>query len=111
MDNKSKQKIKSLVQKLKNRKKVSGKVNIENVSSPKKEKPKHVKQEHVDVSQPGSVSIGSHGGKFIQEASGHKRYVKEGSLSGTKKLRKSLKEEVQKIVTENFIKAFKEKIK
>lgn len=108
-----KQKIHQAVQSLKNkkRKQTEGKVNIENVSAPHKKKPKKQKEHHVEAPQPGSVSVGAHGGRFIQEPSGHKRYVKEGQLSGSKKYKKSLQDMVKDVLikaqAQDFIKTFK----
>ena len=91
---KLKEKIKQVIanrrKKSKTRKEVEGRPNIENVSTPKKKKPNKTKEEHKKAPQPGSVSIGAHGGRYIQEASGHKRYVSEGQLAGSKKFKKSM---------------------
>ena len=112
---KVKQKIHEAVQALraKKRKHTEGKVNIDNVSAPKKHKPKKVKENHSKTPQPGSVSVGAHGGRYIQEPSGHQRYVKEGQLSGSKKYKKSMQEMVEdeliKSQAQDFVKSFKSK--
>lgn len=89
-----KEKIKAVIankrKKAKTRKETEGRPNIENVSTPQKKKPAKVKEEKKKKHTPGMVSIGAHGGRYIQEASGHKRYVSEGQLAGTKKIKKSL---------------------
>jgi hypothetical protein len=90
----------------KERKKTEGQVNIEGVSKPKKRKPKKVKEQEQKKHKPASVSVGARGGRFIQEASGHKRYVKDGGLAGHKKISKSLLEELESIVKEDKIKEF-----
>lgn len=107
-----KQKIKRVLAS-KKRKEVEGRVNIENVSAPKKHKPKKVKEEHSDAPKPGMVSVGAHGGRYVQEPSGHKRYVKEGQLSGVKRYKKSIRELVGEVLKksqiEDFVKSFKER--
>ena len=112
-NSKLKEKIKEVVSKLKHRKKTEGQVNIEGVTRPKKHKPKEVKQQNKKPHSPGSVSIGAHGGRYVQEPSGHKRYVKEGQVSGTKKYKKSIQETLEDIVrkgqAEEFVKSFKGK--
>lgn len=95
----------------KERKRVEGRVNIEGVTTPKKQKPKESKHQESKKPAPASVSIGAHGGRYIQEASGHKRYVKEGTLAGKKKIAKSIEDMVREIALEdekrNFVKKFK----
>lgn len=95
----------------KERKQVEGRVNIEGVTTPKHKKPKEKKQEHSKKPAPASVSIGAHGGRYIQEASGHKRYVKEGNIAGKKKIAKSIEDMVREIALEDekrdFVKKFK----
>lgn len=99
----------------KDRKRTEGSVNIEGVTKPKQRKPsKEKKQEHSKRPAPASVSIGAHGGRYVQEASGHKRYLKEGTLAGKKKISKStqtIHDMVAEIAMENekreFVKQFK----
>lgn len=101
MDNSRRDRIKHFVkEKLKNRKKVEGRPNIEGVSTPKKKKPKKRKEEHVKPQSPASVSIGAHGGRYIQEPSGHKRYVSEGALSGVKRFKKSLEQSIKDVLAD-----------
>ena len=92
-----KEKIQALV--AQKRKRVEGRPNIEGVSKPHKMKPH----------SPGQVSIGAHGGRYVQEPSGHKRYVAEGSLSGVKRFKKSetiVKSLIEEFVQENGIHEF-----
>lgn len=95
----------------KKRKEVLGRVNIEGVSAPKHKKPKEKKQEEVKRPTPANVSIGAHGGRYIQEASGHKKYVKEGNIAGRARISKSIEDMVREIALEdekrNFISKFK----
>ena len=96
----------------KERKQTEGRVNIEGVTSPKHKKPKEKKQEHSKRPEPASVSIGAHGGRYIQEASGHKRYLKEGTIAGRKKIAKSVHAMLQEIAAERsdtreFVNMFK----
>ena len=102
----TKEEAKKILERVK-RKKVEGKPNIEGVTRTKKLKPKHVKEQKVKQPGPASVSIGAHGGRFIQEPSGHKRYVKEGQLSGTKRIKKAFDEYFKQDIITNFIKSFK----
>lgn len=95
----------------KDRKQVEGHVNIEGVTKPKHKKPKEKKQEESKKPTPANVSIGAHGGRFVQEASGHKRYIKEGGLSGKKKIKKSVEDMVAEIVLEDQAKEFVTKFK
>ena len=96
-----KEKIKRKISEHK-RKRVEGRPNIEGVSAPKKLKNKKVADQKNKTPKAASVSIGAHGGRYIQEPSGHKRYVAEGSLSGRKKFKKS----IQKVL-EDFVKGDK----
>jgi hypothetical protein len=57
------------------------------------------------------VSVGARGGRYIQEASGHKRYMKDGGLSGRKKISKSIQEGIAEIVREDSIREFISKFK
>ena len=114
MSESKKEKIKRVVAeavKRKKRKETAGKVNIENVSAPKKHKPKKVKEHKGKKHDAAPVSIGAHGGRYIQEPSGHKRYVAEGNLAGKKRLKKSIHDELGKLVKqaeiEEFVKSFK----
>lgn len=111
---KLKQKIKQVLAS-KKRKNVEGKVNIENVSAPKKHKPKKTEEHKVESHKPGMVSVGQHGGRYVQEPSGHKRYVKEGQLSGVKRYKKSIKDLVEEVLkksqVEDFVKSFRERKK
>jgi len=97
----------------KERKRVEGHVNIEGVTKPKHRKPKENKPKNESKRpSPANVSIGAHGGRYVQEASGHKRYLKEGTLSGKKKIAKStVQDMVAEIAMEderrNFINKFK----
>lgn len=96
----------------KQRKEVEGRVNIEGVTRPKHKKPKEKAPENESKRPtPASVSIGAHGGRFVQEASGHKRYIKEGGLSGKKKISKAIESIVHEIAMEDealdFVKKFK----
>lgn len=95
----------------KERKQVEGRVNIEGVTTPKRKKPQEKKQETSKKPEPASVSIGAHGGRYVQEASGHKRYLKEGNIAGKKKIAKSVEDMINEIVIEDqardFIKKFK----
>jgi hypothetical protein len=106
-----KERIKETVKRFKHRKKTEGQVNIEGITKPKKHKPKKHKEEKKPRHSPASVSIGAHGGRYIQEPSGHKKYVGEGGLSGRKKFKKSvfesLEDIVKKIKVDDFIKSFK----
>lgn len=115
MAGKLKEKIKEAVKKLKQRKKVEGQVNIEGVTKPKKKKPKKQKEHKVEQQAPGAVSIGAHGGRYVQEPSGHKRYVSEGQLAGVKRVKKSVEEILEDIVKkgniEEFVKSFKQRRK
>lgn len=102
----------------KDRKRVEGRVNIEGVTTPKHRKPKEVNHDHEHKKpSPASVSIGAHGGRYIQEASGHKRYVKEGNISGKKKIAKSsagtahIEDMVREIALENEKRDFVTKFK
>lgn len=96
----------------KERKRVEGHVNIEGVTKPKHRKPKEKKQEHGSKRpEPASVSIGAHGGRYVQEASGHKRYIKEGGLAGKKKIAKSIESIVREIVLEDDKRDFVTKFK
>lgn len=110
---KVRQKLRSRSQK--ERKQVEGHVNIEGVTAPKRKKPKEKKQDESKKPQPANVSIGAHGGRFIQEASGHKKYIKEGNASGNKKIAKSIEDMVREISIENdkqdFINRFKRRKK
>lgn len=110
-----KQKIHEKIREYRKKKQTEGKVNIENVSAPKKHKPKKHKEEHSKAPQPGAVSVGAHGGRYIQEPSGHKRYVAEGQLSGRKRYKKSLQESIGDILVkseaEEFVKQFKQRRK
>jgi hypothetical protein len=116
-DDKKKEKMRAIIAAAKKRKQVHGRVNIENVSSPKKHKPKKIKQQKKKKVAPAQVSIGTHGGRYIQEPSGHKRYVAEGKLSGVKRFKKSIKEQLELLIKgeiiassiEEFIKRYKEK--
>ena len=92
-----KEKIKQKISEHK-RKRVEGRPNIEGVSAPKKRKPKKVAEHKVKAPQAASVSIGAHGGRYIQEPSGHKRYVSDGSLSGRKKFKKSIQNVLEAFV-------------
>lgn len=108
-----KERIKRKLLEHKKRKKTEGQVNIEGVTKPKKKKPKKVKEQESRQGKPGSVSVGAHGGRYVLEPSGHKRYVKEGQLAGTKRYKKSLKDMVGDVLTkskiEEFVKSYKEK--
>ena len=95
----------------KKRKQTEGHVNIEGVSKPKRAKPKKTKQGEGKKPGAASVSVGAHGGQFIQEASGHKRYVKPGGLSGHKKIAKSMEEVLKEIVLEDQAREFVDKFK
>lgn len=112
-NDKLKEKIKTIIGKLKHRKKTEGQVNIEGVTKPKKHKPKKVKEGSKKQQSPGSVSIGTHGGRYVQEPSGHKRYIKEGQASGVRSYKKSIQNTLEDIVrkgqAEEFVKSFKEK--
>lgn len=101
---KLKEKIKQAV--ARHRKQVEGKPNITGVSSPGKKKPKKVKEHDKKHHSPGQVSIGAHGGRYVQEASGHKRYVNEGELSGVKRFKKSVQEVLEDIVKKGDIQEF-----
>ena len=90
----------------KKRKKTEGAVNIEGVSKPKRLNPKKVKEREQKKQKPALISIGASGGRFIQEPSGHKRYIKEGDLVGHKKISKSIPELLEAIVKEDKIKQF-----
>ena len=107
---KLKQKLRERSQK--ERKQVEGHVNIEGVTTPKRKKPKEKPSENESKRPaPASVSIGAHGGRYIQEASGHKRYVREGQIAGRKKIAKSIEDMVREIAMEdekrNFVQKFK----
>lgn len=110
-DEKLKEKIRQKISEVKRKKKMLGHVAITGVTQPKKHKPKKKKEDSKKQHQPGSVSIGPQGGRYVQEASGHKRYVKEGKLSGVKRFKKSIPEALQDIVLageiDNFIQQFK----
>lgn len=96
----------------KDRKQVEGRVNIEGVTRPKHKKPKEKAPENESKRPtPASVSIGAHGGRYVQEASGHKRYIKEGGLAGKKKIAKSIESIVNEIVIEDQAKEFVTKFK
>lgn len=107
---KIKERIKNVIKEHK-RKRVEGKPNIEGVSAPKKHKPKKVKEDGKRKHTPGQVSIGAHGGRYIQEASGHKRYVSEGQLSGVKRFKKSIQETLEDIVKKGNVQEFVAKFK
>lgn len=118
---KLREKIRDLVRRKKRardvgqRKQVEGHVNIEGVTKPKHRKPKEKEQDKVHKLPPASVSIGAHGGRYVQEASGHKRYLQEGTLSNRKKISKSVADMVAEIAMEdekrNFLTNFKRKKK
>jgi len=114
-DKNLKEKIKEKIAEVKRRKHMLGHVNITGVTHSKKVKPKKKKEEQKHEHRPGSVSIGAHGGRYIQEPSGHKRYVKEGQLSGVKRFKKSVRETLEDIVKadrlESFIQDFKKRNK
>lgn len=95
----------------KERKQTEGGVNIEGVTKPKRRKPKKVKEQEQKKHKPASVSVGARGGRYIQEASGHKRYMKDGGLSGRKKISKSIQEGIAEIVREDSIREFISKFK
>lgn len=96
----------------KDRKRVEGHVNIEGVTHPKHKKPKEKAPENESKRPtPASVSIGAHGGRYVQEASGHKRYIKEGGLAGKKKIAKSVQDMVGEIVLEDQARDFITKFK
>lgn len=95
----------------KQRKRVEGHVNIEGVTTPKRKKPKEKEEHESKRPAPASVSIGAHGGRYIQEASGHKRYMKEGNIAGRKKIAKAIEDMVQEIALENEKRNFIEKFK
>jgi len=97
----------------KRRKQVEGRVNIEGVTTPKRKKPKEKKNDRKQKRpSPASVSIGAHGGRYVQEASGHKRYLKDGTLSGKKKIAKSsIHDIVAEIADESQIREFVNKFK
>ena len=106
-----KEKVKETIKRYKKRKKVEGQVNIEGVTKPKKKKPKKHKEEKQQRHTPASVSIGAHGGRYVQEPSGHKRYIGEGGLAGRKRFKKSVLESLEEVIKKaeisNFIKSFK----
>ena len=97
----------------KERKQVEGRVNIEGVTQPKRKKPKDGVPERREPKKPApaSVSIGAHGGRYVQEASGHKRYLKEGNLAGRRKVAKSVESMVREIVLEDQRRDFLTKYK
>lgn len=96
----------------KERKRVEGHVNIEGVTTPKHRKPKEKAPENESKRPaPANVSIGAHGGRYVQEASGHKRYIKEGGLAGKKKITKSIESIVREIALEDEAKDFVTKFK
>lgn len=96
----------------KERKRVEGHVNIEGVTKPKHRKPKEKAPENESKRPtPASVSIGAHGGRYVQEASGHKRYLKEGTLAGKKKIAKSIESIVREIALEDEKRDFVNKFK
>ncbi len=105
---KVKQKVKQRLKEArgKKRKETEGRVNIEGVTSPRKHKPKKVKEEKRKKHQSGAVSIGAHGGRYIQEPSGHKRYVSEGKLSGTKRYAKSVKDVLSDVIKKSQVTEF-----
>jgi hypothetical protein len=114
---KLKEKVKRKIAEYKQkRKNVEGKPNIEGVTTPKKRKPKKQKEEKRRKHTPGMVSIGAHGGRYVQEPSGHKRYVSEGQLSGVKRFKKSsdvvksiLEDVTKQIEIKEFVAKYKEK--
>lgn len=113
MDKKElKEKIKRVIG-AKKRKHTAGKVNIENVSTPRKNKPKKHKEAKEKKHSPGQVSVGAHGGRYVIEPSGHKRYVKEGNLAGTKRYKKSVKDVVKDVLVKasatDFVQKYKQR--
>lgn len=111
MDKKElKEKIKRVIG-AKRRKEVAGRVNIENVSRPRKNKPKKVKEAKEKKHSPGQVSVGAHGGRYVVEPSGHKRYVKEGNLAGTKRYKKSVKDSIKDVLIKASANDFVQKYK
>lgn len=95
-----KDRIKALL--ARKRKKTEGKPNIEGVSKPKKLSAKKEKKQEKKPHRPASVSVGAHGGRYIQEPSGHKRYIQEGGLAGRRKFNKS---DLAKEMVASFIKS------
>ncbi len=95
----------------KRRKQVEGRVNIEGVTTPKRKKPKEKTHAESKKPAPASVSIGAHGGRYVQEASGHKRYLKDGSIAGRKKIAKSVEDMVREIALEDQKREFVTKFK
>ena len=60
---------------------------------------------------PGGVSIGAHGGRYTQEPSGHKRYIKEGQISGTQSYKKSIRNVLKDIIIKSDVNSFVRKFK
>lgn len=95
----------------KKRKKTEGHVNIAGVKKPKKHNPKAKKQETKAPAKPASVSVGAHGGQYVLEPSGHKKYIAHGSAAGRKKIAKSMEETIKEIVLEDRVREFVDKFK